>query len=97
MTGHVLSGGVVVSTLQSSYSVEPTVDGSRLHADFEFLGRTFAWRLAIAVSGYFLERRQGKTFRDYVEAIETEYDASRAASRSGAAKTVPPSRSVPPS
>jgi hypothetical protein len=77
MTGHVISDGVVVSTLQTTYSVAPLPDGSRLDADFEFLGRTFAWKLALSVSGFALRRRQSKTFNDYVQAIETDFAASR--------------------
>ncbi len=96
MTGHVISEGVVVSTLQSTYSVAPTPDGTRLDADFEFLGRTLAWRLALSVSGYALRRRQSRTFRDYVEQIETGFDASRARPTTGAAPAVAALGPAPP-
>jgi hypothetical protein len=75
MTGHVISNGVVVSTLQTTYQVESTPTGCRVLADFEFVGRTIPWRLALAVSGYSLRRRQRTTFRDYANAIERDYSA----------------------
>jgi hypothetical protein len=73
MTGHVISNGIVVSTLQTAYSVASTSIGSRVSADFEFVGRSLAWRLALAVSGYSLRRRQRTAFRDYARAIEQAY------------------------
>lgn len=96
MTGHVISDGVVVSTLQTSYAVEPLANGSRLQADYEFQGRTFPWRLALALSGYSLRRRQRRSFRDFVRAIETEFDASRSGPPPGTSKPAPPPGSVPP-
>jgi Polyketide cyclase / dehydrase and lipid transport len=97
MTGHVISGGVVVSTLQSSYRVEPLADGSRLQAEFEFRGCTLPWKIALAVSGFSLRRRQTKTFRDYVLAIEAEFDASRGSSSAEPPGRPPPPSSLPPS
>lgn len=88
MTGHVSSDGLVVSTMQTAYAVEGTPDGCRVAAEFEFVGRTLPWRLALAVSGYALRRRQRAAFRDYAAAIERDY-AARAAG-------APPSPSVPP-
>lgn len=78
MTGHVISNSVVVSTLQTSYVVDPTPDGSRVRADFEFVGKSFWWRLALAVSGYTLRRRQRRSFQNFARAIEKEYAAHRA-------------------
>lgn len=75
MTGHVISDGRTVSTLQTSYTVEPSTEGSRVVADFEFLGRTWPWRLALAVSGYSLRRRQRRAFQDYARAIEQDFGA----------------------
>ena len=77
VTGHVISSGAVVSTLQTTYWVQPTPSGSTLRADFEFLGRSWTWRLTLALSGYALRRRQERSFRDYVAAIEIEYEKSR--------------------
>jgi len=82
MTGHVISNGVVVSTLQTSYTVESVSNGSCVVADFEFLGRTLAWRVALAVSGSALRRRQRTAFRDYARAIELDF-----AARAGPAET----------
>jgi hypothetical protein len=87
MTGHVISGGTVVSTLQSTYSIEPSSEGSCLYADFEFLGRTLAWKLALALSGYSLRRRQSRTFRDYIAAIESDFRASGPGPPVGTEKT----------
>ncbi|HTZ61547.1 MAG TPA: hypothetical protein VMC82_02740 [Thermoplasmata archaeon] len=73
MSGHVISSGVTVSTLQTGYTVLPDGRGSRVIADFEFVGRTWSWRLALAVSGYALRRRQRASFQDYAAAIERAF------------------------
>ncbi len=86
MTGHVVSNGFVVSTLQTSYSVEPRPEGSCVIADFEFVGRAFGWRLALAFSGYALKSRQRRAFRDYARAIERDFAAR------GASPSSPPPR-----
>lgn len=95
ITGHVSSGGEVVSTLQTTYRVEPTEDGSRLLADFEFVGRTLPWRLALAFSRYSLRRDRRRMFAGYARSIEQEYadDPSR---RRGGALAAGSSTASPP-
>jgi hypothetical protein len=83
ITGHVSSGGEVVSTLQTTYVVEPTEDGSRLLADFEFVGRTFPWKLALLLSRYSLRRDRRRMFAGYAASIEEEYAADRSRRRRG--------------
>jgi hypothetical protein len=80
ITGHVSSGGEVVSTLQTTYSVEPTSQGSRLLAEFEFVGRTLPWKLALALSRYSLRRDRRRVFLHYARTIEEEY-ATRTSGR----------------
>ena len=75
MEGRVLSREKVVSSMRSKYVVEPEVAGSRVVADFEFVGRSLAWRLAIALSSRALQRRQLASFRDYAVAIERDFAA----------------------
>jgi hypothetical protein len=95
MEGQVVSSGAVVSTMRTLYSVEPEVTGSRVVADFEFLGNTFAWRLAIGLSGYSLRRRQRQNFRDYAAAIERDYAAERRAEREPNPAPTPPPAAPP--
>ncbi len=75
MSGHVISDGRTVSTLQTSYWVEAAEEGSRVVADFEFVGRTWPWRLALSLSGVSLRRRQRRAFQDYALAIEKDFRA----------------------
>ncbi len=77
MEGRVLSSDRVVSSMRSTYTVERQASGSRVIADFEFVGRSLGWRLAIALSSVALRRRQRATFRDYAAAIEREFAAHR--------------------
>ncbi len=96
MTGHVSSGGVVVSTLQTSYSVESTAEGSRVTADFEFHGRTLPWRIVLGLSRYTLRRDRARIFRGYAEAIEADFEAERSSWSSGTSTPAPPSQTFPP-
>jgi hypothetical protein len=70
MTAHVSSGGRVVSTTQTSYSVGPAADGSRLTAQFEFLGRSIPWRIALVFARFSLRRDRLRAFRAYAGEIE---------------------------
>ena len=96
MTGHVISSSVVVSTLQTSYVVDPTTDGSRVQADFEFVGKTIWWRLALAISGYSLRRRQRRSFEDFARAIERDHAAGRVPGGIPPSSTAPPGPATPP-
>ncbi|MGI0130765.1 MAG: SRPBCC family protein [Thermoplasmata archaeon] len=87
ITGHVSSGGHVVSTLQTSYFVAPTSDGTRLEADFEFVGRTFPWKLALAFARFSLRRDRARTFRQYARLIEGEFAADPSARPPGPPRT----------
>jgi hypothetical protein len=75
MTAHVSSNGQVVSTTQTSYSVEPRANGSRLRAEFEFLGRSLPWRIALLFARFSLRRDRLRAFRSYARAIETGFAA----------------------
>jgi hypothetical protein len=96
ITGHVFSGGKVVSTLQTHYTVEPTVDGSRLRADFEFVGRTLPWKIALALSGFSLRRDRRKMFEGYARAIEEEFVGSSSGDGPGAPRSQVRPGSSPP-
>jgi hypothetical protein len=76
MTAHVSSGGSVVSTTQTSYGVEPSANGSRLRARFEFRGRTVPWRIGLFFARFALRRDRRKTFLLYARAIEQDYEKS---------------------
>lgn len=84
ITGHVSSRGAVVSTLQTTYSVEPMPPGCRLWAEFEFVGRTLPWRLALSLSRYSLRRDRVRTFERYAREIEAEYASNPTGHRPGA-------------
>jgi len=87
MEGHVSSRGRVVSSMRSAYRVEAEVAGSRVVTDFEFVGKTLGWRVAIAFASPALVRRQRASFRDYAAGIERDYRASGAGPSGGALPT----------
>lgn len=96
LTAHVSSGGTVVSTLQTSYLVEPAIDGSRVLADFEFVGRTLSWRLVLYLSQSRLRRDRIQSLQTFARAIETEYAAARAGPVPAPAGGVRPDEPAPP-
>jgi hypothetical protein len=79
MTAHVSSGGRVVSSTQTAYTVEPAPGGSRLRAEFEFIGRSIPWRIALLFARPSLRRDRLKAFRVYAEAIAEGFAAGRPA------------------
>jgi hypothetical protein len=79
MTAHVSSGGRVVSTTQTTYSVETRGDTSRLVAEFEFLGRSIPWRIALLFARFSLRRDRLRAFRAYARTIEAGYAAGEPA------------------
>jgi hypothetical protein len=95
MTAHVSSEGKVVSTAQTSYSVRPSSDGSRLEAEFEFQGRTLPWRLVLFLSGFTIRRDRVRSFNAYARAIESDYAAIRAEPTTAAVPTEATSSSGP--
>jgi hypothetical protein len=88
MEGQVTSRDRIVSSMRSKYLVEPEVAGSRVIADFEFVGRTLSWRFAIWFSAPALRRRQRESFHDYADAIERDYAARGNAPPTGTAPPV---------
>jgi hypothetical protein len=88
MVGRVLSNGVVVSTLRTAYTVEPTPTGSRVVADFEFEGKDLVWKLLIGVSRFSLRRDRNRAFDRYVVAIEKEFASPSAPSPGSANSSV---------
>jgi len=79
MSAHISSGGEVVSTTQTSYTVEPTAAGSRLRAEFEYVGRTAPWRLALFFARFTLRRDRLRTFRAYARSIEHDFRVHQSA------------------
>jgi len=96
LSAHVSSGGKVVSTLQTSYVVEPAVDGSRVLADFQFVGRTLSWRLVLFLSQSRLRRDRIQSLETFARAIETEFAASPSGPAAGVSGTARREEPVPP-
>ncbi|HTW39403.1 MAG TPA: hypothetical protein VMF04_00880 [Thermoplasmata archaeon] len=89
MTAHVSSGGKVVSTTQTSYSVDGAPGGSRLLAEFEFVGRSIPWRIALLFARFSLRRDRLRAFRAYADAIGKGF-------RAGLPAVAPPAAEPPP-
>jgi hypothetical protein len=96
LTAHVYSNGVVVSTVQTAYTVEPMGGGSRIFADFEFVGRTLSWRIVLYLSRSSLRRDRFRALQSVVGSIEDEFATHPSRPLSGTAVGPPPSRPAPP-
>lgn len=77
LTAKVSTDGTFVSTMTTTYSVEPTPGGSRVRAEFEFQGETFLWKFLLSLSRFYLRRDRNRSFKTYVVAIQQDYEAGR--------------------
>jgi hypothetical protein len=95
LAAHVLTDGIVVSTIMTSYSVEPTIDGSRVIADFVYRGQNLMWMFLLTFSRFSLRRDRNRSFDGYVREIEAEFAATKAGTASGPVPP-PPALAGPP-